>query len=77
MLNDTNNAYNSHRATSGDVQTPACTLYALLSTWPDAYNNVVNAYNSQQPLCVLEIKVSLKIMLILKCTQWTDADGNN
>jgi len=33
IRNDTNNAYNannSHEATSGDVQTPACTLYALL-----------------------------------------------
>ena len=31
----------------------------------------------QQLLCMLEIKVSLNIMLMLKYAQQTDADGNN
>ena len=31
---------------------------------------------TQQPLCVLEIKISLNIMLILQCAQRTDTDGS-
>ena len=45
----------------------------------------MNAYTSwrgqrqltQQPFCVLEIKVPQNITLILKCAHWMEGDVNN
>jgi len=49
MLNDANNAYNAnngHQNTGGNVKMMPCTLCVLLFAWTDAYNSVVNAYNT-------------------------------
>jgi len=49
MLNDAKNAYNTTSGTyaaTGDIQMPACMLYALLFAGADAHNSALNAYST-------------------------------